>query len=36
MVSKEEMQDILEGTGWKVKNFIDSGKPQYIAVMDKL
>jgi SAM-dependent methyltransferase len=36
MVSKEEMQDILEGTGWKIKNFIDSGEPQYIAVMDKL
>lgn len=35
MVSKEEMKEILERTGWKVKEFIDSKDSQYIAVIEK-
>jgi len=35
MVSKQEMKEILEGTGWKVKEFIDSDGPGYIAVIEK-
>ena len=35
MVSKEEMTEILRGTGWKVKRFIDSEDSGYIAVIGK-
>ena len=35
MVSKEEMEDILEGTDWKVNRYIDSAGPYYVAVIDK-
>lgn len=35
LVSRKEMKEILKGTGWKVKKFIDSGGPQYIAVIIK-
>jgi SAM-dependent methyltransferase len=35
MVSKEEMEKILNGTGWKVKKFIDSGDSQYVAIIEK-
>jgi SAM-dependent methyltransferase len=34
-VSKEEMEKILKGTGWKIKKFIDSESPQYIAIIEK-
>lgn len=34
-VSKSEMKDILEGTGWRVKKFIDSEDSTYIAVIEK-
>jgi len=34
-VSKEEMEDILKGTGWKVKQYIDSGNALYIAIIEK-
>ena len=34
-VSKEEMEEILKGTGWKVKQFIDSGNALYIAIIEK-
>jgi len=36
MVSKKEMKEILNGTGWKVKEFIDSEDSQYIAIMEKV
>jgi SAM-dependent methyltransferase len=36
MVSKEEMQSILKGTRWKVKEFIDSENSQYIAIIEKM
>jgi len=36
MVSKEEMKEILNGTGWKVKEFIDSGDTQYVAIIKKI
>jgi len=35
IVSKEEMKEILRGTGWKVKEFIDSDGSQYIAIIQK-
>ncbi|KPV63337.1 MAG: tellurite resistance protein TehB [Candidatus Bathyarchaeota archaeon BA1] len=36
IVSKEEMEEILKGTGWKVKEFIDSKESQYIAIIEKV
>jgi len=36
IVSKEEMQSILKGTRWKVKEFIDSENSQYIAIIEKM
>jgi len=36
LVSKEEMRKILEGTEWKVKEFIDSNSPAYIAIIEKV
>lgn len=35
LVSKKEMESILEGTGWKVKKYINSGKHMYIAILHK-
>ena len=35
MVSKLEMEDILDGTGWQVKEFIDSDTSSYIAIIGK-
>lgn len=35
-VSQEEMLKILEPTGWKVKEFIDSSTPAYIAILEKV
>ena len=35
MVSKEEMKEILDGTGWKVKDFADSGNSLYVAIIEK-
>ena len=39
MVSKKELEEILRGTGWKVKEFIDSidsEDPEYIAITEKV
>jgi len=35
MVSKEEMENILEGTAWKVTRFIDAGDSHYAAIIEK-
>ena len=35
MVSKEEMGEILKGTGWKVERFIDAEDSGYIAIISK-
>jgi cyclopropane fatty-acyl-phospholipid synthase-like methyltransferase len=36
LVSQDEMQAILQGTGWQVTQFIDSPNgPQYVAIIDK-
>lgn len=35
MVSKEEMKEILKGTGWSVREFIDTEGPEYLAVLTK-
>lgn len=36
IVSKEEMEKIIEGTGWKIKRFLDSAKGPYIAIIKKV
>ncbi len=35
MVSKNEMKEILKGTGWKIKKFIDSDGSYYVAIIEK-
>lgn len=35
MVSRQEMEDILDGTGWKVKEYLDSEGSNYIAIIGK-
>ena len=35
MVSKEEMNALLEGTGWETSQYIDSENSRYIAVIQK-
>lgn len=35
IVSRDEMQDILRGIGWKVKEFLGFGGSSYIAVIEK-
>ncbi|MFH1502609.1 MAG: methyltransferase domain-containing protein [Candidatus Eisenbacteria bacterium] len=35
LVSQPEMEKILEGTGWKVNRFLESGASPYIAVIEK-
>jgi SAM-dependent methyltransferase len=35
IVSKKEMEEILKGTGWKIREFIDSGNSAYVAVIEK-
>ncbi len=34
-VSKKEMQDLLEDTGWMIQQFIDSGGPAYTGILKK-
>ena len=34
MVSKQEMEAILDGTGWRVLKYLDSDSPFYIAVLE--
>lgn len=36
MVSKEEMENILDGTDWQVSRFIDSEDSIYVAIIDKV
>lgn len=36
MVSKDEMTKILEGTGWTIKEFIDSDESKYVAIIEKI
>ena len=34
-LSKDEMQEIVEGTGWVVRRFTDSGGSPNIALIEK-
>jgi 2-polyprenyl-3-methyl-5-hydroxy-6-metoxy-1,4-benzoquinol methylase len=34
-VSRDEMRDLLAGTGWDVKRFIDCEGPVYLAIIEK-
>ena len=36
MVSKEELVDILKGTGWKVKDYMNSEGSNYMAIIEKI
>jgi len=36
MVSKEEMTELLKGTGWTIKEFIDSGEAKYVTIIEKM
>ena len=36
LVSKEEMESILDGNDWKINKLIDSDGPMYIAIIDKV
>ncbi|UCG36135.1 MAG: class I SAM-dependent methyltransferase [Candidatus Bathyarchaeota archaeon] len=36
MVSKAEMKELLRGTGWKVREFINSEGSPYIAIIEKV
>lgn len=36
MVSKDEMQEILNGAKWTVREFIDSEDAQYVAIIEKI
>jgi len=35
MVSKPEMEKIINGTGWKISQYIESDPSHYIAIIDK-
>ncbi len=35
LVSPDEMRNILEGTGWKMRRSVGDGGSQYVAVIDK-
>ena len=35
IVSKNEMKRILEGTGWRIKRFINSENTVYIGIIEK-
>ena len=36
MLSKEELQAILDGTGWEAASFIDGQQGVYVAIMEKV
>jgi len=36
IVSKKEMKRILEGTGWRIKRFVDSKGSVYIGIIGKI
>lgn len=36
LVSRDEMTELLDGTGWQASEFVDSGGPVYIAVLTKM
>jgi hypothetical protein len=35
MVSKDELKEILAGTGWRVKKFLDSKRAGYLTIIEK-
>jgi SAM-dependent methyltransferase len=36
LISQKEMKEILEGTGWKIKKFINSKSSSYVAIIEKV
>jgi hypothetical protein len=35
MFSPRELEELVEGTGWRVRRFVDDGSPRYAAVLEK-
>ena len=35
LVSPEEMEDLLDGTGWHVAKLIEDDAPMYVAILEK-
>jgi SAM-dependent methyltransferase len=35
IVSKEEMRQLINGTGWRINRYIDSGNSGHVAIMEK-
>lgn len=35
-LSREELEEILKGTGWQLQRIIEVGDPTYVAVIDKV
>jgi predicted RNA methylase len=35
LVSRKEMRQLIAGTGWRIKRFLNSGTPYYIAIITK-
>jgi hypothetical protein len=35
LVSKREVKQIINGTGWRIKKFIDSKGPRYAMILEK-
>jgi 2-polyprenyl-3-methyl-5-hydroxy-6-metoxy-1,4-benzoquinol methylase len=35
IVSKKEMEEVMKGTGWKIKEYMDSDGSAYVAVIEK-
>ena len=35
LVSRDEMQQVLEGTGWQVRRFLDRAGSAYVAIIEK-
>ena len=36
MVSREELETLLEGTGWKIAHIADAGNGPYVAILEKV
>ena len=36
LVSRDEVRQVLQGTGWAVSHFLDSDGPPYVAIIDKI
>ncbi len=35
LVSPTEMEEVLAGTAWRIKDYLGAGEPDYVAILDK-